>query len=177
MFSLSRRGFFRRRVRLRSIDQLTADDFRSVARMLRTHPRSVHKIGCVSARRVDSRQRLETRWNGKELEITAEPGDWIVTTLSSGAEVMRDAEGHVNTYSIKAERFAELYEQTTGHTEFGAVFRAKGVVEALFLSGGFEIKAPWGETQRAEAGYLVLNGSEVYGNTREVFERTYEVSE
>ena len=90
---------------------------------------------------------------------------------------MRDAEGHVNTYSIKAERFAELYEQTTGHTEFGAVFRAKGVVEALFLSGGFEIKAPWGETQRAEAGYLVLNGSEVYGNTREVFERSYAVFE
>ena len=86
-----------------------------------------------------------------------------------------DAEGSVNTYAIKPEKFTQLYEPAAGVTEYGSVFRARGVVEALFLSGGFEIKAPWGETQRAKAGYLLLNGDEVYGNNRDVFDATYAV--
>ena len=175
MFTLERKGFFRRTVRLKSLERLDADDFRKLAGMLRVSPIKARKTGRVAARKAESRQHLETRWNGKESEITAESGDWIVTTLSPASEVLRDREGQANTYAIKPEKFSELYEPATGETEFGAVFRAKGVVEALFLSGGFEIKAPWGETQSAPSGYLLLNGSEVYGNNRDTFEATYAV--
>jgi hypothetical protein len=177
MFTLTRRGFFRRTRRLQAATTLDAADFQEIARMLGAAPKRARKIGRVSARKAQERQHLETRWNGKESEITVEPDDWIVTTLSPASEVLRDREGHANTYAIKPERFGELYEPLAGSTEFGAVYRAKGVVDALFLSGGFESKAPWGEMQRADSGYLLLNGSEVYGNSRETFEATYEIIE
>ena len=34
--------------------------------------------------------------------------------------------------------------------------------------------APWGEMERAEAGYIVLNGGDVYGVAGEIFEGSYE---
>jgi len=98
-----------------------------------------------------------------------------VTTLSPTAEVLRDGCGQVNSYAIKAQRLDELYVATAEENQFGRVYCAKGVVEALYLSGGFEIVAPWGEIQRADTGYLLLNGNEVYGNNRDTFEATYAV--
>ena len=70
---------------------------------------------------------------------------------------------------------AGLYEPTEGRNDFGAIYRAKGVVSAIRLTGGFDIAAPWGERQQAPAGYLILNGAEVYGNNAETFEATYEL--
>ena len=58
----------------------------------------------------------------------------------------------------------------------GAIYRAKGVVSTIPLPGGFDIAAPWGERQTATSGYLLCNGSEVYGNSRTAFEATYEVT-
>jgi hypothetical protein len=171
MFTLQRTG----RVRVFASAGLEAGDFRSIAHDLGVVPLRARKIGFVAGRQLENRQRIETRWNGKESEITGEPGDWMVTSLSPAREVLRDAEAHVNTYAIRPTRFGELYEPCAGQTEFGAVFRAKGLVEAIYLSGGFEIKAPWGEMQRADDGYLLLNGNEVYGNHRDTFEATYEV--
>ena len=80
----------------------------------------------------------------------------------------------MNTYVVPADRFPSLYELTEGHNEYGDVYRAKGVVDAIELPGGFDIVAPWGEQQQAPAGYLVLNGEEVYGNNAETFATTYE---
>jgi hypothetical protein len=48
-------------------------------------------------------------------------------------------------------------------------------VDALHLSGGFDIVAPWGERQTAPDGYLILSGRQVYGNNAETFAATYEV--
>jgi hypothetical protein len=47
-------------------------------------------------------------------------------------------------------------------------------VDAIRLPGGFDIAAPWGERQRVPSGYLILNGSEVYGSNAEAFRATYE---
>ena len=55
------------------------------------------------------------------------------------------------------------------------MYRAKGVVSAIALPGGFDIVAPWGERETAPAGYLLLNGTEVYGCNQETFVATYEV--
>ena len=41
--------------------------------------------------------------------------------------------------------------------------------------GGFDIAAPWGERQTTAVGYLLCNGPEVYGSSRNAFEGTYEV--
>ena len=173
MFKLVRRGLFRSTFRLTAQQSLTSEDFRAIGRRLGKAPMKARKIGRVAARRVEARQAVETRWNGKESQNVAEPGDWLVTSLAQDGSVLRDNDGHVNTYVIKAEKFSELYEPTTEAHEFGTVYRAKGIVEALFLSAGFELMAPWGEMQRADVGYLLLNGTEVYGNHRDVFDATY----
>jgi hypothetical protein len=176
MFTLQQTGNRSRDFRLIAHERLDADDFNTVADSVSQIPLAARKIGLVAARKAEQRQRIVTRWNGKESENVAEPGDWIVTSLSGSGDVLVDIEGRPNTYAIKPRRFAELYEPAAGKTEFGAKFRAKGLVKAIRLSGGFEIEAPWGERQRSADGYLLLNGTEVYGNARETFEATYELT-
>ncbi len=77
---------------------------------------------------------------------------------------------------MPAGRFLELYAPLRGKeiARLGKVYRPKGVVTALRFRGGFDILAPWGERQVAPAGYLILNGADVYGNNAETFEATYE---
>lgn len=117
---------------------------------------------------------LVTEWKGEWTQNTAEPGDWIVTSLNPDRSVMRDSAGKENSYVIAAHRFDTLYERAPGECEFGAMFGAKSVVEALRFSGGLDIAAPWGERQTMPDGYLLRNGDEVYGNERWTFETAYQ---
>jgi hypothetical protein len=162
------------RARLVSNERLQPMHFRAIAAELRRSPIRARKIGYVAARQAQRRETVETHWNGTETTNTAQPGDWIVTSLSPSQEVLRDREGSVNTYAIQADRFASLYEATSGRNEHGAIYRAKGMVDALRLPGGFDIVAPWGERQQAPDGYLILNGEEVYGNNVETFMSAYQ---
>jgi hypothetical protein len=173
LFDIERNGFFGRRRRLVANKELSKADFRIIANQAGTSPFRARKIGLVAARRATQAEPIETRWNGRESLNTASPGDWIVTNLSPHAEVLRDKSGHPNTYVVPAETFARLYGPEAGETEFGRVYRPKGVVEAIHLSGGFEILAPWGQKQQSTDGYLLLNGTEVYGNDKDTFEATY----
>lgn len=159
--------------RLTAIDKLTAGDFAELARQMGVAPMRARKTGFVSARRALKEEQVTTHWNGKETTALAQPGDMIVANLTPERKVMRDAGGHANIYVIIASKFPELYEHDMGATEYGTVYRARGVVDAIFMNGGFEILAPWGEIQRAEAGYIVKNGDEVYGNHKDTFEKTY----
>lgn len=161
--------------RLVSCEQLTRNDFRRIAEDLGVVPFRARKTSLVAATRAVRAARIETRWNGKETVATAEPGDWITTNMASDGTVLRDAECNLNVYIIKADRFPDLYDRGAGSNEHGDIYRPRGVVQALFLPGGFVIKAPWGETQRAVTGYLIDNGSEIYGNAKETFERTYRI--
>ncbi len=154
---------------------LTADDFRAIADQLKMPAAVARKTGLVAAHPARNRETIETHWNGKETQAVAEPGDLIATTLADDGLAMRDAAGGINSYVIKPAKFAELYASTGRHSAFGEVYAATGQVETLFLPGGFEIVAPWGELQRGDAGYLILNGSEVYGNHRDVFEAAYKL--
>lgn len=158
--------------RLEADAALTELDFRAVAGQLGTPAVRARKISYVAARQAESEQVIDTRWNGKETTNIAHPGDWIVTNLSPERKVLIDGEGNENTYVIAADRFADLYEPAE---EDGRVYRAKGVVEAIAVRGGFDIVAPWGERQMAPAGYLMFNGREVYGCHAEIFAATYEV--
>lgn len=176
MYKIERVGASQEDIRVASARALTGEDFTRLARDLGMTPAAAHKSGFVSVRAAGKRQRLDVHWNGKETEIDVEPGDLIVTSMDENREVMRDANGKPNTYAVKPDKFASLYERTTGATDFGDIYRPLGVVEALYLSGGFEIMAPWGELQRAEAGYIVKNGDEVYGNNKETFEQTYRIA-
>jgi hypothetical protein len=175
MFSIETRGLFRKRHRVLADSTLGAKEFQEILRSLGTAPIKARKTGFVAARLAARREPVATRWNGEESSDTAEPGDWIVTNLDPNRGMLRDSAAHANTYVIRAERFHELYEPADGANEFGAIYRAKERVEALYLSGGFAILAPWGEMQRASEGYLLHNGAEVYGNNKETFEATYEV--
>ncbi|MGE0699905.1 MAG: hypothetical protein AB7O57_12490 [Hyphomicrobiaceae bacterium] len=154
---------------------LTSEEFYRLAGALGFAPLKARKTGRVSAERATMRQRIETRWNGKESEAVAQPGDWIVTSLAADGQPLRDQEGSLNTYVIEAGRFAELYVPDEGYAASDAVYRPKGEVLALRVQGGFDIEAPWGEKQRAVDGWLLLNGSEVYGNHRDTFAATYEI--
>lgn len=161
-------------LRLVSADTIGAEEFAAVARAAQAIPFTARKIGFVAARMALQHEVVETRWNGAESQNTAEPNDYIVTNMSEKREILTDREGRANVYVIKANRFPELYEATTEDSRVGRIFRAKGSVTAIFLAGGFDIKAPWGEQQRSETGYLLCNGREVYGNAKGTFEATYE---
>lgn len=174
MFTIERKGFFPRQNRLVAPLKLTSKEFHEVAANVGGPVIRARKIGFVAARRADKVEAVVTLWNGQETTNSAQPGDWVVTNLSPDREVMRDKGGNANTYVIKADKFPALYDPITGSNEFGQLFKAKGIVEAVYLSGGFDIAAPWGQRQTASVGYLILNGDEVYGNNRETFDTTYE---
>jgi hypothetical protein len=89
--------------------------------------------------------------------------------------VLRDNKGNENTYVVRSGTFPSLYEPVGGQNEFGQIFKATNTVDAIYLSGGFDILAPWGEKQIAGEGYLLWNGRDVYGNNAETFDATYEV--
>jgi len=163
--------------RLESKGALSAKDFQAIAATIGVAPVRARKTGLVAAKRAARGRTVETRWNGKETQNRARAGDWIVTSLSFERKVLRDGEGSQNTYVIAGDRFGELYEAAGTRTvaRLGAVYRPKGIVSALHLSGGFDILAPWGERQTGRSGYLILNGEDVYGNNAETFQGTYEV--
>ena len=164
--------------RLIADHQLTPADFHELAKKLDIPVQNARKIGFVAAIKASKKQTVVTLWNGKESQIIAHPGDWVVTNLAPDQSVLRDDDHNLNQYAIGKGKFPQLYERFTGaNTEntYGDLYRAISQVEALFLPGGFEILAPWGETQRADAGYLLLSGDEVYGNHKETFDLTYEV--
>jgi hypothetical protein len=175
MFRIVHTGPGRDDVRAESDARLTPDDFKLIARDLARPIVRARKVGYVAARPAREGEVVETRWNGTETTSTARKGDWVVINLSPKQEVLRDRDGCMNTYVVPAERFASLYEPTGVQSEIGTVHAAKGVVDAIRLTGGFDILAPWGERQQASAGYLILNGEEVYGNNAETFRATYEL--
>jgi hypothetical protein len=173
MYDLSRVGI-PPAIRLSAPQGVTPTDFDRIAAEV-TPPVRARKTGFVAARTATAREAVETRWNGAETKNVAEPGDIVATNLDPDGVALRDAAGNLNTYVIRAARFPELYEPTGRATEHGPMHRARTVVEAIHLPGGFEILAPWGEIQRADDGYLLRSGTEVYGNARGTFEATYEI--
>jgi hypothetical protein len=154
--------------------KLQLSDFAKVAKALGAKPFKATKTGFVAARIAKQIERVETRWNGNETQATAEPGDAIVSNMSPNRQVLRDTEGHTNTYVIRRDKFPELYEAVGMACEHGDIFRPKASVEALYLQAGFELMAPWGEIQTADSGYLIKNGGELYGNNKATFEATYQ---
>jgi hypothetical protein len=155
---------------------LSADDFDRVVRELRDYacePFQARKIGYVMARQATGFEAVETRFNGEAWTSEASPGDWIVTNMGNDRQVLLDGEGHANTYVVRKDRFSGIYERDTGDSPFGEVYRAKGVVDAVFLAGGFDMRAPWGDRQLASTGYLLRNGAEAYGIDKVMFDTTY----
>ena len=174
-FRIIRKGRQQDKPRLETDAVLTPADFQAIARAVGEPILRARKTGFVSARRATKYEAVATHWNGIETTNTARRGDWIVTNLTAEKTVLRDRSGSVNTYVIDARRFKDLYERADGKTRFGAIYQAKSLVSAIPLRGGFDIKAPWGERQRARAGYLLLNGTEVYGSNAATFAATYQV--
>ncbi len=160
--------------RVLSATKLSPADFQDIAARLGVAPFVGRKSGLISVRAADHGERIETRWNGKETANTAQRGDRIVTNLDATGKPLVDRDGNHNVYVIKADTFDKLYEPAETPEIGVATYRARGTVQVIALPGGFEILAPWGETQWADHGYLVLNGADVYGNNADTFEATYE---
>ena len=175
MYRIDHQGKREDLARVLSDTALTPEDFHGIAGDLGISPVAARKIGYVAARKAEKEERLETRSNGKETTNTARPGDFVVTNLTPQREPLRDRDNHLNIYVITAAKFADLYQPTGESNEHGEVHKAKGIISAIALPGGFDIAAPWGERQTAADGYLVCNGSEVYGVSRDAFDTTYEM--
>jgi hypothetical protein len=177
MFTIDKTGPQRDKHRLVADAVLNSADFRAIARSLNARPMPARKTTPIVARQATTSERVETHWNGSETINTAKPGDWIATTLTRDGQVLRDGSGHANRYVISAADFPTLYAPVGGGggNELGQFYVARGTVDALHLSAGFDIVAPWGERQTAPDGYLILSGSQVYGNNAETFAATYEV--
>ena len=155
--------------------KLTPDDFMELSRQLGAPVLKARKVGFVAALKTTREQTIETLWNGKESQITAQPGDWVITNLAPDKSVLLDGDSNINQYAIGKDKFPRLYERQGGENTYGEIYRAISQVEALYVPGGFEILAPWGETQRADQGYLLCNGNEIYGNHKDTFDLTYEI--
>lgn len=166
---------WRRAARLVASELLTPADFDEAASALGAAPQRARKVNLVAACRASAPTLVETKWGGEDTRNTAEIGDWIVTAMTRDGKPLQDAKNNVNRYVIKDARFAELYERAVGETADGPLFRPRGVVDALYLPGGFDILAPWGERQTSTTGYLLRNGQEIYGNERSAFEQTYQI--
>ncbi|MCP4933474.1 MAG: hypothetical protein GY927_04555 [bacterium] len=160
--------------RLIASDAMTPESFDELAKMLNIPIVQARKIGFVAAQQSQKEQFVETLWNGKESQITAQIGDWVVTNLTPNLSVLRDKDGNANIYAIRADKFSSFYKRHEGANSFGDIYRAISQVDCLYLSGGFEIMAPWGEVQLADQGYLLRNGSDIYGNHKDTFDATYE---
>lgn len=173
-FKIERSPFDGDKPRLVASQKLERTDFEAIADAVPAEVRRARKIGFVAARKAENEEAVTTHWNGKETANVARPGDWIVTSMSPEKTVLADKDGNANTYVIKAETFPLLYESVEGENEHGAFFRAMAIVDSIYLPGGFDIVAPWGERQMAEKGYLIMNGKDVYGNHAETFEASYE---
>ena len=167
----------RQDARLFSSEKLSSEDFDAIVRDLSGYGGSMfraRKISFVSARKAAAIEPIETRYDGKESNDTAQPGDWIVTNMNTKRDIIRDSQGHLNTYVIRAADFVRLYSRDVGDNEFGEIYKAKGIVDAVHLPGGFDIVAPWGERQQGASGYLLRNGADVYGIYAKAYDETYE---
>lgn len=155
-----------------------ASDFDAIAAGLIGHGGRLlkaRKIAFVAARQADHTEPVATHLNGLETQNLASAGDWIVTNMTADRDILRDRANAANTYVVRADAFARLYVRDQGSTAFGEIYKAVGAVDALEVAGGFDIVAPWGERQVGEAGYLVRNGTDVYGIHKDAFTATYEV--
>lgn len=156
---------------------LTEQAFHALARERGLAPFLAEKFAPVAARRLNRRTRLETRWNGAETVKSAEAGAWVLTALKVDGAPLRDAAGDLNQYAVGPSGFQRDYRPGAASRvallPWGRVHLPTRRVTALLLEDGFDILAPWGERQRADRGYLILAGGEVYGNHSETFEATY----
>ncbi|MBO0755704.1 MAG: hypothetical protein J2P54_07570 [Bradyrhizobiaceae bacterium] len=175
MFAIETSGVRKIKHRLVAGTILKKSDFKRVTARLGLSGVRARKVAFVAARTARRREDVATYWNGRETTNTARAGDFIVTTLTRRRTVLRDKRGNPNQYVIKARTFRKLYGPAPGKNRFGKFFQSKSIVTAIYLSGGFDIIAPWGQRERAPKGYLMLNGNEVYGNNAETFEATYEL--
>ena len=166
---------FVKNLRLTANDVLTPADFDAIAKEIGVTPLLAMKIGFVAARRAARIEQIETHSGNHETKNTAQAGDWIVTNMTPEREVLRDAAGRLNTYVISAATFERLYQPLNTTTEFGELYSAKGVVSAIYLPRGFDIVAPWKERQKAQCGYVVRNGQEIYGIEVSAFHATYDL--
>ncbi len=160
--------------RLIADTKLTPDDFRAIGAQSGAVVFAARKSGLIAARTAERKEMIETRWNGKETANTARPGDRIATNLDANGVPLVDREGQQNTYVIAADKFVALYDLADTISPLGRTYRARGTVEAIEFTGGFEILAPWGEKQIADNGFLILNSGDVYGNHAETFNAGYE---
>lgn len=174
-FVIERTGPGGKDARLVTSRKLERPDFFKVATALGQKPMPARKTGFAAARMATGSETIETLWNGKETTNTAKAGDWIVTNLNVDKKPILDGGGNANTYVVTPEKFSLLYEENEGENEFGRIYKPKSIVDVILFPGGFDIIAPWGERQKADAGYLVLNGRDVYGNNSETFDATYEI--
>ena len=141
----------KRAYRITAPNVLSSEDFDAALSDLCSRPITARKVACVVARCVVQHEVVNTIWNGKETSNIGEAGDWVVTNLSRDGAVLRDMVGNANVYVVRGKKFEELYElaQKTGEA---AVYRARGMVEAIYFEGGYDIMAPWGERQEAARG-------------------------
>ncbi|MEL6979323.1 MAG: hypothetical protein AAGM38_11690 [Pseudomonadota bacterium] len=160
---------------------LDADAFWALAKRRGETPKRARKAAKIAARRAAKTEPVVSHWNGEETRNVARPGDYIATSLDAEGRPLRDDAGALNRYVIAAETFERSYTSAAigalSETQDGAIYAKTETVLALPLPEGFDIQAPWGERQRAEKGYLLLSGAEVYGNQADTFEATYEVLE
>lgn len=169
--------------RIESHERLTSEHFERIVDELGRRKiqvlRGVRRVGKISARKAEKAEEVKTRCDGPQSNVKARRGDWIATTLDDNLMPILDRQGEKNIYVIKAKLFDILYVQIpNGQPGFYAP-RAVNIADAIEISGGIDIVAPWGDRQRMKECWLVrksngtLRHEEIYGVAMTHFEITY----
>ena len=135
MFKIVHTGIGRDDVRVEADALLVADDFNRIAKDLLRPVVRARKVGYVAARAARDGEVVETRWNGKQTTNTARAGDWVVANLTPRRRCATARGTSTPTSSGPITR--QPLRPPTGHNELGAIYRPKGVVAAIRLTGGF----------------------------------------
>lgn len=161
--------------RLAASAKLSNAEFQQIASSMSVVPLNAKKTGIVAACVARQQMVVETVWESESTSSTAKVGDWIVTSLDRRGGYLLDSLERRNVYVIPSERFPHLYKRIPGENSGNPLFEARDerTVQAIAFEGGIDIIAPWGSRQVMDRGYLVSNGTEVYGNEARSFLETY----
>ena len=156
---------------------LTPENFQRIADEIGIPPieRPQNRLSWPS-RTATKTEVVETRSNGKETTNTARPGDYIVTNLSPQREPLRDRDGHLNIYVIRAAKFPDLYEPAGERERARRCLPRQGRRLRDPAARRLRHRRPLGRApDRSERAISLCNGREVYGVSKDAFDATYEV--
>jgi len=142
------------------------------------------KNACVLARPAIQDETISVFTQNGNLEAVecGVEGNVVVTRCDLDGVPIVDSFGHVNTWQMRAETFAEKYDVSNMRPEDGFTRPRGGVQRLIRVDEDVAIMVPWGEDGSEvpltidRGGWLnVTDPADIYGVADEEFRETYQI--